>query len=45
MNRWKEHWEIKVMAVLLAVLLWLALRIDPPSTRSPSSSPEVGQHG
>jgi YbbR domain-containing protein len=28
MNFWKENWEIKVMAILLAVLLWWVLRMN-----------------
>ena len=33
------------MAILLAVLLWLALRLSPPSTTPAPWPPEAAQHG
>lgn len=45
MNRWRENWEIKMMAVFLAVLLWLALRMNHV-VKSPVFPPsEVRQNG
>ena len=28
MSRWGRHWELKIIAVLLAAFLWFALRIN-----------------
>ncbi|HMU75298.1 MAG TPA: hypothetical protein PKZ00_10280 [Elusimicrobiota bacterium] len=28
MSRWGRHWELKIMAVLLATFLWFALRVN-----------------
>ncbi|MBK8575307.1 MAG: hypothetical protein IPN90_06390 [Elusimicrobia bacterium] len=43
MNRWKENWEIKMMAILLAVLLWLTLRMSQ-SVSAPAYSPSETRH-
>ncbi|HMX95692.1 MAG TPA: hypothetical protein PKC50_10645 [Elusimicrobiota bacterium] len=45
MRHFKENWEIKLMAILLAVLLWLALRLSPPSMVPAPWPPEAADHG
>jgi hypothetical protein len=32
MKDWRKNWELKLTAVLLAVFLWLALRLNHPSS-------------
>jgi hypothetical protein len=45
MNGWRENWEIKMMAILLAVLLWAVLRMNHLVKSPLFPPPEVHQNG
>jgi len=29
-NRWKDHWELRLLALVMAVLVWLYVRLRTP---------------